>query len=210
MKNFLTYLIFLSFSLVVLSACQKDACIEGIVLDDKTGKPIAGATLTLRYNYTETGSLKYAQATVSTGQSGEFSFWADGRDISILEINKKGYSEAYTGTSEAGNCRNVTIKLRPLDGALGLSIVNETGIHDMIYVAVFSKCRYRMYFSSGLDYPNNYPLTLKQGGMYAKLFSCCVGDSTAVHWRFTKDGPWFKSDSFYITSSTPIYHEIKY
>lgn len=211
MKKQILYLALLS--MLFTPACKKGSCIRGVVLDAKTGGPVSGASVHLRYEYQEMGSLRDTEVSVRTNQSGEFSYSADEKNsftISVWEVLRTGYSPVFTLESQEGDCRDVTIKLPPLDGTLKLMITNESGIYDSIYAGVFSKCQYQPYFYGGNSFTQPFPLTLKKGETYLKSFGCCVGDSSAVRWRFTKNDPWLRIDSFFVETSDTLLYEIKY
>lgn len=89
-------------------------------------------------------------------------------------------------------------------------ITNETGTHDSIYAGVFSKCQYKPYFYGGNSFTEPFPLTLKKGETYMKSFGCCLNDSSAVKWRFAKNDPWLRIDSFFAETSDTLLYEIKY
>jgi hypothetical protein len=97
-----------------------------------------------------------------------------------------------------------------MDGILNLTIRNETGTYSSIYTEVFNKCGYKEYFHWGGIMTNPYPLTLQQGGMHTQVFSTCVGDSSAVRWKFSENDPWFQIDSILVKTAAVIFHEIKY
>lgn len=197
----------------LLSACQKEACIQGLVLDSKTGQPVPGVRLTLGYEYSETGSLKKKTTIVYSDQSGEFSYSAGEKNsmsigVEAAEIN--GYSQVFSSDRSSGNCDEVTVKLTPLDGLLKLSVSNETGTHDTLYAEVFNKCQYLYFKYGGVSITNPYPLTLSQGGVYTKTFNTCAGDSSAVRWKFAKNDPWFRIDTVFVKTSDTVFYEIKY
>ncbi len=126
MKQLFFYLLFVS--LLFTTACDKGSCIHGTVTDSKTGKPVPDAKFRLHYQYSEQGSLKNQEATVSTDASGEFSYSADrknSRSIDVWDVIKKGYSGKYELDEDNNRgCREVAIKLTPLDGLLKLTIMH--------------------------------------------------------------------------------------
>lgn len=211
MKQAFLYLPLLS--LLFTAACQKSICIQGIVLDSKTSKPIPGVRLMLFYEYTESGSLKSYDATVSTDKSGEFSYSPNEKssnNLRIWDIEKNGYSKVASWEWVAGECDYFTIKMTPLDGLLRLTIINETGAHDSIYAGVFNKCQYQYPRALGMALTKPYPLALQKGEMYSQTFSSCVGDSSAVLWKFSKNDPWFEIDSVLVKTADTAFFEIKY
>ena len=208
-----TYLLLFVVLTLLMAACDKGVCISGIVLDNKSGKPISGAKIVLHYEYQESGSLKSNRPTVSTNYTGAFSFTAEQRnsyDLGIYEVRANGYSSAFTAAYSDGKCADVTVKLTPLDGLLKLTISNETGTNDTIYAGVFNKCEYRRYFLLGISYTEPYPLVLQKGERYTKTFYTCMGDSSAVLRRFSKNDPWIGTDSVLVNTADTMFFEIKY
>ena len=211
MKKRFFYLALLT--ILFAPACKKGSCIRGVVLDANTGEPVYGAFVHLRYEYQEMGSLRNTEVSVRTNQSGEFSYSASEKNsytISVWEVLRAGYSPVYTIEKQESDCSEVILKIPPLDGSLKLMITNETGLHDSIYAGVFSQCQYKNYFYGGNSFTQPFPLTLKKGETYTKSFGCCVGDSSAVKWRFGKNDPWLRIDSLYVQTSDTVFYEIKY
>lgn len=201
------------FSALLVPACRKESCIRGVVTDAKTGEPVSGAYVHLHYEYQEMGSLKYADVSAKTNQNGEFSYTTPhSTGFSVRDVLKARYSPVFTIETKfrEGDCSEVEIKVPPLDGTLNLKITNETGTYDSLYAGIFSKCLYREYFYGGMIVTQPFPLTLKKGETYVKSFGCCVGDSSAVQWRFTQNDPWFRIDSFLVETSDTLLFEIKH
>lgn len=211
MKKALFFLVLTS--LLVSPACKKGACIEGVILDSKTNKPVSSARLDLYYEYSELGSLKTGLASVNSNQSGQFSFENDEKysdPIYIIDVQHAAYGNQYSQNRTEDGCAHVTIKLPPLDGLLELRIINETGTHDTIFAGVYNKCDYRSFFYSGVSFTTPPALTLKQGEQFAQTFRTCAGDSSAVVWRFDKYGSWVGVDSFWVDGGNTLFREIRY
>ena len=196
MKQILFFLFILT--LLIASSCNKDGCFHGIVIDSKTGEPVESARVTLKYGYTELGSLKYREVVVYSNAKGEFSYSATEKNVqskTILEVSHALYSLVFDSEWPTDECGDVLVYLKPLDGLVKLTIFNATGTYDSIYTELFSKCQYLYYHYSGILGPKSYPLTLQPGERYTEAFKTCAGDSSAVMWKFSKNDPWFEVDS---------------
>lgn len=211
MKQFAFALTSVLFLLLV--GCKKNGCIEGTLTDTKTGNPVADATIHLRYEYSQQGSLKSNQPTVKSDRFGRFSYVAsenNGGSIGIWEISKSGYSQVFESKRDAKGCDDVEVKLTPLDGLFKLSITNQTGSHDTIYAQVFNKCQYQYYRYGGTALTDPYPLTLKLGASMTQTFPTCVGDSSCVKWKFGKKADWFRTDSLLVKTADTTFFKIVY
>lgn len=203
--------------LLLTAACKKDSCIEGTVTDVKTGKPIAGVSLSLSYRYyAKQGSILSDSEIVRTDSDGNFDFTACDQDlesgISVSSVTSYRYSRSFgeRRSSNGDNCSHVDIQMIPLDGYLNLMIRNETGAHDTIIVWVNNQCEY-LFDKNGLSYTTvPRPLVLQKGEVHAQTFGSCVGDTSSIRWRFTKSGPWFRTDSVFIKTADTTFFKIVY
>lgn len=210
MKQISFYLLLLF--LLFTAACDKASCIQGTVTDLKTGQPISDAQVKLHYQYSETGSLKNQEATVSTDASGQFSYSADRKHserIGVWEVAKAGYSGAFDAEREEGDCDDIQIKLVPYDGLFKLKIVNETGTYNSVYIQVSGNCK-ASYGYEGYHSVAPQPLELLPGASHTQTFNGCVGDSATIRWKFIKLGPWMAVGSVLIASTDTTFFQIAY
>ncbi len=200
-------------AILLTTACRKEDCINGILLDVKTNEPVANARITLGHDYIDYGSLIHTFPVVYSDKSGKFSFSSSEDNsaiIGVLYIDATGYSEVFTTERTDGDCDEIVVRMTPLDGLFYLTITNTTGTHDSIYAEVFNKCRFRNHLYSGVTRVTPYPLTLQPGESFNQVISTCVQDSSAVRWKFSKNAPWFRIDSFWVDSNAPMSREILY
>ncbi len=208
-----TFFFFALILLTLSTSCKKGACIQGVVLDSKTNQPVSSARVDLKYEYSESGSLKSTTTTVYSDQSGEFSFSNDEKysnPIFVLDVQHAAYGNHFDVERFEGDCADVQVKLNPLDGLLKLTITNESGSSDTVFAGVFNKCDYRSLYYTGVSLTNPAAVVLQQGGQFTQTFKTCVGDSSAVVWRFSKYGPWTGVDSLWVDSEDEMLREIKY
>jgi hypothetical protein len=210
--------IFCSSVVLLLAACQKTEHLEGKVTDIKTGKVISGVVLDLSYTYSQEGSFRIGNGTVTSDSNGEFTYSTDQGDyvegnIGVSYARKNGYSSTVFKESieETGKrCSNVQIGMLPLGGYLKLSIQNEAGIQDKIYVEVISPCEQQVDPSGGSYRLNIWPLVLPQGITKLTTMGMCTGDTSVVRWRFAPSGVWAHTDQVLIKSVDTTFFKIVY
>lgn len=202
--------------LLLTAACKKDSCIEGTVTDVKTGKPIAGVSLSLSYTFSQEGSYRTGGGSAETDGSGSFSFTADQGDYVVWGIRvsyaiMKGYSSVFSSkTEENKGCDHLDIKMLPLDGMLKLTILNETGMHNSLFAEVFIPCEYALDPSEGSHRNGLSPLMLQKGKSHTRVIGSCIGDTIPIRWRFSESGPWFRTDSVFIKTADTTFFKIVY
>lgn len=201
-------LILAIFSVLLTSSCEKDACINGVVLDSKTEQPIAEATVYLGITYVARGSKLQDAVQIKTDKDGAFSYCSSEKDafIGVAGIGKSGYSFVYATSLNDPK----TFKLTPVDGLLKLSVTNTTGTYDSLYAQVFNQCQYKSGEYTGDHYTEPYPLTLQQGETHTSIISTCAGDSSAIRWKFSRNAPWFQIDSILVNTTDTMFWQINY
>ncbi len=210
MKRHFSYFFFLG--LLLVAACDKGVCIEGTVTDIKTGQPISGVQLRLNYHYFDHGSRIPKDETVFTNDSGEFSYSADEKhseDIGVWEVRKAGYAGVFESEREQGDCEDVHIKMVPYDGLLKLKIVNETGTHNSIYIDVSGKCT-ATYGDAEHNLVKPYPLELLPGESHTQTFGGCIGNTSVIRWKFSKNDAWIDVASVMMDNTDTTYFQIAY
>jgi len=211
----ISFLIFCSS--VLLVACQKTEHLEGKVTDIKTGKAISGVDLNLSYTYSQEGAYRLGGGTATSDKNGEFSYSTDQGDyvegIRVAYVSKRGYSTTVFKQSieETGKrCSHVQVNLLPIDGYLKLSIKNESGTQDEIYVEVVSPCEQQIDPVDGSHRLHTWPLVLPQGGTKLTPMGMCAGDTAIVRWRFEPSGAWLQANQVLIKSVDTTFFQIIY
>ncbi len=136
----------LALMLIALS-CKKDdapTVIKGAVTDRKTEKPIEDAFVYFRgTSIDDLGREQPASCTDYTDASGQFNCTLLGTALGV-EIGKTGYAtKIITSGIIDGQENEVSAQLVPRDGFLKLTIENDTGSPDALYVYVYSIMSYR-------------------------------------------------------------------
>jgi hypothetical protein len=140
-KNILPFLpaLLLCFSIF---SCRKDSptIINGTVIDKFTGVPIDGAIVNyiITHERAADGSANAELKYVYSDNTGKF-FIENILPISIFTIEKNGYITK-GGQVKVINeeINDITVKMVPNDGLLSLKVENLLGVHDTIYLAIFS------------------------------------------------------------------------
>ena len=199
-------------ALLFVAACDKGVCIEGTVTDVKTGQPINGVQLRLNYYYFDHGSRIPKDETVFANDSGEFSYLSDKKhseDIGVSEVIKAGYAGVFELERGKGDCEDVHIKMVPYNALLKLKIVNETGTYNSVYIDVSSKCT-ATYGDAEHNLVKPYPLELSPGQSHTQTFGGCIGDSSVIRWKFSKNDVWLAVASVMINNTDTTSFHIAY
>lgn len=204
-KNFLLF----GLTFFAVLGCGKDepslTIIKGTVTDRKTGKPIEEATVTLGFvtSTSVQGSLKEKTdfITILTDVEGQFSHTHG--DYSYLDggssIEKAGYSANLNWGIEQGKENVLNISLLPIDAALKITILNQTGAQKSLYFLAMSALINKEGNGHKAFYylPNNNPLTLSQGEGHTEIFRF-PKDEIQIYWDFF---------NFYATANKAMFQD---
>lgn len=200
------------FALCSIQACKKQSCISGTVLDANTGLPIPDATVILVQQYS--GSSATLTSHLSTDSTGSFYYMADDKTengISIKGISKHGYAATNAAEiREEDDCRETTVRLEPLEGRLVLTLTNESGTTDPVYVQLFNQCQELSGVFDGISTTDPYPLLLQPGESRVDTLLRCLADSSSIRWKFAENAPWAGTNAFFAETTDPVSFHLKY
>ncbi|MCC7465849.1 MAG: carboxypeptidase regulatory-like domain-containing protein [Saprospiraceae bacterium] len=206
------HLLYIGLMVTALS-CNNTTIVEGVVQNAKTGVPIEGAKVTLMYEYQEyedhTGT---GQKIFTTDSEGRFSFsdkciWA----THISEVRAPRYALSRGKFLEDNFKNKVVIELTPLDGILQLTVKNETGQFDSLFLIVQNEGTYFPYYSTGNQSLSEYPLYLNVGMSYVQNFLTCKSNSTRIGWSSARPMEGFIfQDSVFVDDSDTTYYTVSY
>lgn len=188
---FRSFLILLS--VIVFFSCKKEppsTIIKGIVIDSKTNTPIRNASVEIWSCITnKIGLCDYIYDATKSDRNGLFSYTLKldaqyGNLNSVLTDNyvfKKIVGEEFK--SYPGKVNEFTIPLIKLDGALKITIKNETGQHDFVHVVVYNPTSISEADSiSGLVIL--YPVDLAAGEEKEYIIPLVANEYTTIAWGF--------------------------
>ncbi len=183
----------LSFSvfLIGLAACDKDKTtrVNGTVIDKVTRDPLSDALVEFRISHNEVAPPNnYEFQTVFTDVDGKFNFQSYD-PFSIYQVMRQGYLPRGQGTLVVPlhtGLNDVIIEMIPRDGVLKLNLENSAGIHDTIYVAIYSALQ-----ESALGLSYGYILKTHYEIPSASSKEVTLGlaseENIDIYWSFT---PW--------------------
>lgn len=207
-------LILFGLSLFLFCSPKDEVSISGIVVDSKTGQPISGALVYIRYEYQDHGSLLSGSEQIKTDTDGKFGFSAeDILSAGVEHVEKSGYVTNYgTGTLiEDGEEKYIEIKLNPYGGVLKLNVTNVSGIHDSIFVQIINPCESVLTYYNGYHSLKEYPLILTQGTTYTQTWKACAEEYSYIKWDFHMQTSSFPPrDSILILANDTTYYNIEY
>ena len=210
MKHFLFLtLLFLS----LLTACQKETNIEGIVLNKKTGNPIKGAHVDLVYSYGDGRANTFqGGGFFTTGKDGRFSHYHSSRiwDARFREIRANGYAPQFGLSVEENKCSEPVFELEPMDSKLQIEVENVSGTHDSIWVHILNKCEFLDRWSPGTHSFKTFPLSLGIGEKYTESLPTCRNNVTIVKWAFEAISNTPMTDTLFISAADIVNYSIKY
>ncbi len=211
MKQLPTHCFLLSVFLIGLAACYKDTTtvINGRVVDKVTGDPLVDAYVDFWVSHKENPAPNnYEIRVLYTDANGEFSIH-DADPIQVYWVLKAGYLPKGLGTPvvavEQGKVNNVTIEMIPKDGVLKLNLENNTGIHDTIYVGVYSALQHS---ELGLSYGFivNYPFAVQSMSSRNVIINLASEETIDIYWGYF---PWPSNSSIKLTPDHGSVHVIR-
>ena len=218
MKN--TFLAALLLSFFGLSSCDKGpvvTIINATVKDSKTGSPVVDAKIECqsRWETSRQGSLisHTDYRYFNSDKNGKFSFsYDDEKPFSITSISKSGYQYKEPSYNldlqiKKGEENNITIRLVPQDGYLGIHLENQTGVHDSIWFYVTSPTIIKEKLSR--PSPKNGPSVLQAGQSVTAIFPMTTEEMATIHWDFKKPGTAgaaFRDSVFLVKYDTTIFN----
>jgi hypothetical protein len=187
------------FFLLGLYACHKDkdktTVIHGTVVDKVTGERIDSAYVEIRIAHNDIPfPNNYEIKNTYTDKNGKFAFQSD-NPVSIFLVLKDGYLPKGLGTIVVpitqGQSNEVTIEMTPKDGILKLNYENNTGLHDTLYVAVYSALQEsELNLSYGII--ANLPVSVMNMSSNSTVFNLASEEVIDIYWAFS---PWTNSSS---------------
>jgi hypothetical protein len=199
--------------ILLLVSCQNTTSIDGIVQNAHTGKPISGARLGIRYEYSDgSDNTESGGQDFKTGSDGRF-YFSDKCIFStrIDDIRAPGYALQRGPRIVDNESNKLVIELIPLDGNLKIDVNNLTGQHDSIFFIVQNKCQYWYYWSVVNQTPKTYPIHLEIGEKYTESFYACKGEDTRVGWTFIRPTNGFVfQDSVHVEFTDTTSYTINY
>ena len=130
----------------LIAACTKESptIVNGTVVDKYTKEPLEGVSIDINiWREVERGYSYYK--TLKTDAEGKFSFGSEATpDFRVQRMDFVGYLSKqntiydYFEHYEDGKTNEGVIPMVPLDAVLNLRLENLSGLHDSIFVEIFS------------------------------------------------------------------------
>ena len=203
MTQLLTRCFLLSFSvfLIGLFACDKDktTVINGRVVDKITGAPLDEAFVEFWISHAENPAPNnYELRDLYTDANGEFTTH-DNDPISVYWVLKVGYLPKGLGTPvvpiEQGKENDVTIEMIPKDGVLKLNLENNTGIHDTVYVGIYSALQ-DSELGLSFGFIVNHPFEVPNMTSRSIILNLASEETIDIYWGYF---PWPSNSSIKLT-----------
>lgn len=187
-KNLLLFLPALVLCSFMLFSCRKDSptIVNGTVVDKITGEPIDSALIkyTITHEPSIDGSANVEPRYVYSDNAGNF-FIENIRPLGIFSVQKVGYvTKGQVGVKNE-NVNDITIKMVPNDGLLSLRVENLLGVHDTIFLAIYSPTLQSEADISGGKVKLPIPiLILVNGQSYAQTIPLASDQDVTIYWDF--------------------------
>jgi hypothetical protein len=183
------------------------------VVDKKTKKPLERVNIDLdfRYETSVNGSIKttyegYYPLTNALGQIEQVIVKDSDYEGYSAKAYKPGYLHNFFGGIEKEENNDLTVELSPRDGVLNLSVKNETGSNDTIYVSIFSQLEADA--TKGLyrgQVLKKYPLILSKGDSYVEQIMIATPENVDIEWgtlRPTYQKPFEKMVTIFVKDTS--------
>jgi hypothetical protein len=202
MKKSLCYYAAILF--LALSSCHKETkptVVNGTVVDKKTGAGIDHAVVTFSiYHQNNEPDHLYQFVEVATDVNGKFSY-ENSSPTELFNIGKEGYLKKGPGGVYIPilyhEINDITIPLIPIDGILRLNIKNVLGLHDSIFIGIYSmSLDTETSFSKGYVVFEKPQLPFAIGEIFEKDIPLASGENIHVWWSFEQPTASFQSAPF--------------
>ena len=175
------------FALIAACAKESPTIVNGTVVDKCTGKLLKGVSINvhIRPEY-----LFYT--TLITDDQGKFSFSGEGsKDFYFGQIRKGGYlfiekaMEELFDNYQRGKTNEGVIQMIPLDGILNLKVENLAGVHDTIFLEIYSPLlESEIGISDGEVFPPIEKLSLLPDQHYSQDIPLASNQEVTIYWDF--------------------------
>lgn len=190
--------------LLTLLACRNKTSINGVIINAHTGISIEGATGIITYQYRDGGITQYGGKRFTTAQDGKFHFSKKNIYLTHVEIDwLNGYAlkMKYEGSVEDNEYNQLAVLMTPRDGILKLTINNETGVQDSLFLVAINAGDYIPYRGIYAQKTQIFPMKLTQNEQSIAYFSTCKGESTYLKWAFDRSFQNYQMDTVQISTS---------
>jgi len=195
------------------SSCTKEkystTIVRGKVYNAITNEPIYEASINIHATWQGKDGADLGEWFFGkTDQQGEFNIKfspIEGAGL-LMAIYKAGFTTEPFFYPENGDDNYFRVQMFALDGHLRLKMVNESGIHDSLYVNLVSPTI--RVISNGWGYvshPQKYPLVLDKDSSWTQIFSRPSEEHIYLSWGFSKDSLPFEDSVFLAKGDTVDY-----
>ncbi len=179
--------------LILFFSCGKESptVVNGTVVDKYTGEPLEGVSIDIeKWQEKERGYFYFT--TISTDVQGKFSFGDEETpDFIIQRMKKAGYLFKqntiydYFDNFKIGKTNEGVIPMIPLDGVLNLKVENLLGVHDTIFLAIFSPLlKSEIGISGGkVSLPNSISV-LATGQSFSQNIPLASNEDVTIYWDY--------------------------
>lgn len=221
MKKIFSIVFILAFGMF-FPACKQDdpiiTIVEGIVRDGKTMEPIKGAQLSFGYYLGNNVHYPDEEFYPYTDEMGRFYVEVPSKyDVIILDwVFKTGYLPNYNFGGIASHTHiERDVQLIPLDGKIGLSLHNQTGQYDSIYVKISNATIQSQspWKKDGVYHTKAYPAVLNDGQSSVENYDLPSGEYSKVFWDFKPFDDLQKAsfqDSIWVGKDSTTVHSISF
>ncbi len=169
-------------SSMLMCACGEDeytTTVTGVVTDDSTGKPLAGAKVILTHEGYKDGMTLYYNSYDITDENGEYmlSLTSKGKAIAAMKAKFQGYTNELRYL-DLGSSSIQNFTLAPYDAWIRFKVANKLNVQSAIY-GVFWNDFFGYDISQYKD-----PLPVSPGTLYTETRKVTGGTPVYIAWDY--------------------------
>jgi len=168
-------------SSMLMNACEEDeytTTVTGVVTDDSTGKPIAGAYLVLIHRYYKDGMTLLYNSNTTSDENGEYmlSLTSKGKATASMKVRNQDYTNELRYL-DVGSSTIQNFTLAPYDAWIRFKIANKLGVQSGVYASYWNE-----FFGYSIAPPGSTDIPF--GNLYTEIVKVTGGTPVYIAWDY--------------------------
>ena len=169
-------------SSMLMNACEEDeytTTVTGVVTDDSTGKPIAGAYLVLIHRYYKDGMTLLYNSNTTSDENGEYmlSLTSKGKATASMKVRNQDYTNELRYL-DVGSSTIQNFTLAPYDAWIRFKVANKLNVQSAIYGVFWNE-----FFGYDISQYKD-PLPVSPGTLYTETRKVTGGTPVYIAWDY--------------------------
>jgi hypothetical protein len=166
---------------MMLSACgdrEYTTSVTGVIMDDSTGKPLAGALVLLTHEYYKDGMTMYYNSNTTSDANGEYmiSLSSRGKATAAMKAKYQDYTNELRYL-DVGSSTIQNFTLAPYDAWIRFKIANKLGVQSGVYASYWNE-----FFGYSIAPPGSTDIPF--GNLYTEIVKVTGGTPVYIAWDY--------------------------